>query len=177
MQFSRAKLIADRIVEKLLPFCEKIEIAGSIRRLRPECGDIDIVALPHDRNGLESELQTRCTIEKNGEDLIAATLRDGTHLDLWFARPQLTTTDMFETRTIPGNFGSVLLCRTGSKAHNIGLVEHAKRLSLRWHPHDGVFHGQDPVAAETEEAIFAALSLPFIDPTDRENFSASGHRF
>lgn len=38
--------IADDLVARLRPACERIEIAGSIRRGRPQVGDIEIVAIP-----------------------------------------------------------------------------------------------------------------------------------
>jgi DNA polymerase/3'-5' exonuclease PolX len=38
--------IAGRIVEALRPYCERIEIAGSLRREKPMVGDIEIVAIP-----------------------------------------------------------------------------------------------------------------------------------
>ena len=38
--------IANRLVELLKPHCERIEIAGSLRRKRQEVGDIEIIAIP-----------------------------------------------------------------------------------------------------------------------------------
>jgi len=40
------KPIADELVVRLKPSCERIEIAGSIRRERPLVGDIELVAIP-----------------------------------------------------------------------------------------------------------------------------------
>jgi DNA polymerase (family 10) len=168
---ARAQAIAARIIERIGPFCERIEIAGSIRRERPDVGDIDIVALANDRPAIESTIRERAHILKCGPEMILANLRDGTQLDLWFARRDLITPDLLAPRTLPANFGSVLLCRTGSKAHNIGIVEQAKRQGLRWHPHDGLFRDQEPIAATEETDILTALGLPWIEPTRREQFS------
>jgi DNA polymerase/3'-5' exonuclease PolX len=41
-----AKIIAQRIIDKMTPFCEKIEVAGSVRREKETVGDIEIVAIP-----------------------------------------------------------------------------------------------------------------------------------
>lgn len=41
-----AQQAACRLVDLLRPFCDQVEIAGSIRRQRPYCRDIDLVLLP-----------------------------------------------------------------------------------------------------------------------------------
>jgi DNA polymerase/3'-5' exonuclease PolX len=45
-QFDRAYKVAAYIETLLKPFCVRLHIAGSIRRLRPEIGDIEIVCEP-----------------------------------------------------------------------------------------------------------------------------------
>src|ERR1051326_2039897 len=37
---------ANVLVVALKPYCDRISIAGSIRRRRPECADIDLVVIP-----------------------------------------------------------------------------------------------------------------------------------
>ena len=85
-------------------------------------------------------------------------------IDLFFAYP--ATADLLEST--PGNWGSVLLCRTGSRQHNIYLVERAKSLGLVWNPYRGVLDNGRVIASETKEEIFAALKLDFIPPQNRE---------
>ena len=46
MELNKALEIANRLVELLSPFCEKINIAGSCRRGKPDVGDIEIVCSP-----------------------------------------------------------------------------------------------------------------------------------
>jgi DNA polymerase/3'-5' exonuclease PolX len=46
MPITEAKAIADEWVQNLAPFCERVEIAGSIRRGKSEVGDIEIVCKP-----------------------------------------------------------------------------------------------------------------------------------
>lgn len=46
MELKKARLIADGIVTRLRLWCERIEIAGSSRREKPEVGDIEICAIP-----------------------------------------------------------------------------------------------------------------------------------
>src|SRR5205823_12049549 len=47
LPLAQAEKHAAKILAELAPFCERIEIAGSIRRRRPTVNDIDFVALPH----------------------------------------------------------------------------------------------------------------------------------
>lgn len=51
---AKIRPIALKLVERLHPYCEKIEIAGSIRRGKPLVKDIEIVTIPkmHYQHGL-----------------------------------------------------------------------------------------------------------------------------
>lgn len=44
-----AVLIAEDLVRELAPLCERIEIAGSIRRMKYVVNDIDLVVIPRER--------------------------------------------------------------------------------------------------------------------------------
>ena len=46
MFIREAKEIADTLVTHMRPFCQRIQIAGSIRRLRQDVKDIELVAIP-----------------------------------------------------------------------------------------------------------------------------------
>lgn len=54
----KALILAEGVVNWLQPYCDKIEIAGSIRREKETVGDIEIVCQPHNRNGLDVALST-----------------------------------------------------------------------------------------------------------------------
>lgn len=171
MNYSQALRYAGAIAAELLPWCDEIAIAGSIRRERPVVNDIDLVILP--KPGKLDLIKGRCLLRghvvTDGEQnsIYRYRLSDGTELqlDLFFAR--LPQRDLLAYE--PTNFGSLLLCRTGSKEHNIFLVEHAKRMGLVWRPYAGVFDAEGKcLAAETEAEIFRALDLEFIAPPMRE---------
>jgi DNA polymerase (family X) len=170
-----AERLAYQVAAALNPFCDQIEIAGSIRRRRPHVGDIDLVVLP--KAGQLEALKERCkrntkVLTDGDQNLIVQLKTTGdepVQLDIFIAQPEAR--EMFEVT--PTNFGSLLLCRTGSKEHNIYLIEHAKRLGLVWNPYHGVF-GPDGTgrtklrASATEAEIFSALKLDFIPPEKRE---------
>ena len=46
MELSKARDIADQVIERLRPHCERVQIAGSIRRGKERVKDIEIVASP-----------------------------------------------------------------------------------------------------------------------------------
>ena len=164
MQLATGQRFAEKIASELSPFCDKIEIAGSIRRRCPVVNDIDLVILAKDKAAIKARCRRSCRVQTDGEQTFICCTENGIQIDIWFATPP--TADMFEP--LPSNWGSLLLCRTGSKGHNIYLVEHAKKQGLTWSPYAGVYDAAlKLVASESEQAIFAALQLPFKAPEER----------
>ena len=53
MILSEALPIAEKLKAELAPFCSRIEIAGSIRRKKPEVKDIEIVCVLKDANDVK----------------------------------------------------------------------------------------------------------------------------
>ncbi len=166
MQLQKAQKIADKIVEALAPYCLKIEVAGSIRRRKENVNDIDLVVVPSDFGGFISRLKQNTIPKTVGKENIIVHLRDrdSTQLDIFIAKEQEKT--LFETK--PGNWGTLLLCRTGSKEHNVFIANLAANRGMRWHPYNGLYHHNRVIAWETEEKIYEALGIPFIAPENRE---------
>lgn len=46
LPLERVEALAAKIVADLAPVCERIEVAGSVRRRRPDVGDLEIVCIP-----------------------------------------------------------------------------------------------------------------------------------
>lgn len=166
LSLSTASKIAEKIVSELAPFCDQIAIAGSIRRRRSMVNDVDLVCLS--KAGQSAALRARILANtepiSDGVQVILTRLANGVQLDVWLAAPGKK--DLFEET--PTNYGSLLLCRTGSKEHNIWLCERAKRLGFRWNPHFGVFNNGRLLASATEQSIFDVLQLDFVPPEKRE---------
>lgn len=171
MDLPYAQTCAARLITWLAPYCERIELAGSIRRGRPQCGDVDLVAIPKwdvsgDLLGAETDRRNRCAdeiyrrvkaggwvLDKAGPTYLVFTSK-GVQVDVWF--------------TDHDCFGTVLLCRTGSKEHNILLAKRARDLGGHWDPHHGVRLAGKHTRATTESDVYAALDLPYIAPEARE---------
>jgi DNA polymerase (family 10) len=72
-----------------------------------------------------------------------------------------------DLRIVPAAcFGSALLYFTGSRAHTVALRRLALAQGLRLNEY-GLFRGTERIAGETEDGIYAALSLPYLRPAER----------
>lgn len=161
---ARARRYAEQIASALQPFCTRLEIVGSIRRERPFCGDVDIVAEPRDEPALRARIVDGKEVVQNGPQNIHVRLTNGLELQVFLARPE--TKDMFATT--PSNWGSLLLCRTGSKEHNIFIAQTARANRCEWKIYEGIYRDGRLVASTSEEEIFDALHLKFVPPQKRE---------
>lgn len=163
MKLLEAQRLADRIAEELQPLCTRLEIAGSIRRQCGEVNDIDLVLIPSDPGALRDRVLRKSTVIQDGPQNLLVRMQNGFQLDIFIARP--ARADLFTTT--PSNFGSLLLCRTGSKEHNIKLASRARARGLQWKIYEGIFNGPNLVASATEQDLFAALEMDYIEPKDR----------
>ena len=66
------------------------------------------------------------------------------------------------------SYGSALQYFTGSKDHNIVTRKIAIEKGLKLSEY-GLFRGSKMVASKTEEAVYKAIGLSFIEPELREN--------
>lgn len=154
MELEKAKVIAREVVERLRPYCEKIEVAGSIRRQKPTVRDIDLVVIPRDRWKLDEALMEMGTYKMSGLR-IARIEMDSIPLDIYFATPE--------------TFATLLLIRTGSVENNIRLATLAKKRGWRLAASgDGLFNERgERIAGDSEQSIFNALGLPYQPPERR----------
>jgi DNA polymerase (family X) len=130
---------------------------GSLRRGCESCGDIDILA-----TGVEPSVMD-CFVDHDlvervlarGETKSSVLLRGGFQADL-----RLVSAD---------SRGAAMQYFTGSKAHNIALRDRAIGLGFKLNEY-GLFRieGDERVASQTEEEIYAALGLAYVPPELRE---------
>jgi len=159
-----ARRYAVGIVRQLRPYCDRIKVAGSIRRRRPFVHDIDLVILPRDLAAIKKRCEQRCQVIMNGNVNYRLVMPNGVNLDIYFATARQKT--LFETT--PTNWGSLLLCRTGSKEHNERIALAAKTQGLHWDPYRGLLDRAGTlIAGETENSIYHALGIHPLSPADR----------
>ena len=58
MELEKARAIASEVVKRLSPYCQRIEVAGSVRRKKAQVNDIDLVLIPSDLWNLHIEVFT-----------------------------------------------------------------------------------------------------------------------
>ncbi|MCH2133235.1 MAG: DNA polymerase/3'-5' exonuclease PolX [Phycisphaerales bacterium] len=145
----------------------RIAYAGSLRRGRETIGDVDLLAVTDDPDGLAEAFTTAPEVAKvlaKGGTKCSVRLERGLQVDLRMIAEEA--------------FGAGLMYFTGSKEHNVALRERAIKASQRLNeyglfPDDGESgtpqsRGIKPVAAQTEEDIYTALKLPVRPPELRE---------
>lgn len=151
---------AHSLVEFLRLHDANVELipVGSLRRGRETCGDIDILAVGG-QPGLMDALISHPHVERvlgQGDTKSSVLLRGGYQADL---------------RLVPvESRGAAMQYFTGSKAHNICVRDRAVQLGFKLNEY-GLFRVDDDsrVAGDTEEGIYRALGMDFIDPELREN--------
>lgn len=165
MNLEEASNLANQIVYSIEHLCDlgKIQVVGSIRRKRPEVRDIDIVLIPHSWmwNTIIQKLKTNWLAEvvEAGQELARLKVPTG-------ATSEPVQVDIYRAR--PETWGVLLLIRTGSVEHNIKLCSRARAMNMMLSAKEGVIKDGKVVASRTEEEIFKALGMDFVEPEKRE---------
>jgi len=154
VELERAKRIAKEVIKRLNPYCQRIEVAGSVRRRKYKVNDIDFVLIPSDLWNLNQEILKLGRVKMSGNKIMRVMV-GLVQVDLYFADEE--------------TWATLLLIRTGSKENNIRLATLAKK--KRWHlaaSGDGLFNETgERIAGETEQSIYDALGLPYQLPQGR----------
>lgn len=143
-------------IKKIFKDFDKWEIVGSYRRGVKDFKDIDILVecSPSEFREIETILQGDPNYERiiSGPDILRGKYQ-GYEFDV--------------SRTIPGEWGSFLLYRTGSAAFNIKMRGKLKAKGWALNEH-GLFDNKGKLlACETESDIFEAMGMDYVYPKDR----------
>jgi DNA polymerase/3'-5' exonuclease PolX len=186
-----AQVLALELVDLLRESCVRIEIAGSIRRQRADVADLDIVAIPQTHTRVAEDLFGQMVVDgppvsalhERCEALVAAgklsiPLNDKGHPRAW--GPQLKRATYRELpvdilSTTWECWGVALLLKTGPWEFSKRLV--TRRSDGGACPRDLIFRESrvrrrdthEVLETPTEEAVFAALGLEYVQPERRFN--------
>ncbi len=158
---ARALAVARHLAETLRARgdVDRIEIAGSLRRMRETVKDVDLLVTSRaPARVLETfvTLPSVAAVTARGPTRVSVRHQAGLAVDLRVVEPEA--------------FGAALQYFTGSREHNVRTREIASRRGRRLSEY-GVFDERtgQRVAGLTEEDVYAAIGLPWIPPELREN--------
>ena len=131
----------------------RIQLCGSARRGKKQCGDLDIVFQDNENGDFKAWLLETFGTKKNGKPQTTV-LYNGVQVEFYEA-----TQD---------SWGTCTLMWTGSKWSNIKLRKAAKARDLKLSQH-GLFDkdGNNLAAGKSEEQVFALLGFDYVEPQKR----------
>jgi DNA polymerase (family 10) len=142
-----------------LPITDRVQLAGSARRMTETVKDLDIIATAGDPAALARAAAALPQIEQAstpGENAVRMRTHTGLNVDLRIAEPD--------------QFGNLLQHLTGSKQHNMALRDLAVRRGLHISEY-GITDERTGVShrAATEAEVYAWLGMDYIEPELRED--------
>lgn len=171
MQLEKAKAIAERVLAILEPFCERIVIAGSIRRQKPEVRDIELLAIPKYVEGadmLDARIRSMVYYEMLGYRLNKLGRKTyGAKNKLLVHVPSGIGIDLFSTTA--ECWPVALFVRTGGKVTNQQVSMAALRKGWQFHAYGRGFTTPDgEIVCHSEHDIFKAVGWPYKEPWERQ---------
>jgi len=166
MNYHEIKAIADRIVAELNPCCDRCCIAGSIRRKKVECKDIEIVIIPKSSELIKLVAIVDKWQKVKGEATGKYTQRilpEGIKLDLFIANND--------------NWGLIFAIRTGSAdfSHKVLACGWKKKgytsvngiLYKTINPCESDLDLSNPIFVREEKDLFDLIEVEYIEPEQR----------
>ncbi len=157
----RAYPLAQQIIAtlKAIPGVVAVEPAGSLRRMRPTIGDLDILVAASESAPVMDAFIHLPGVRRvlgQGETKSSIEFEDGIRAQVWVHPPE--------------RFGTALQYATGSKDHNVALRQLAleQGFSLSEHALTRLDNGEEILCAREEE-VYQHLGLPWIPPELRED--------
>lgn len=152
--------LGEELVESLRahPAADRVELAGSARRMTETCKDLDIIATSHRPQELSQglcDLPLVLDVKAAGERGARVLTHSGVAVELRVVAPE--------------QFGNLLQHLTGSKQHNVAVREYAVKRKL----HVSEYGVEDERTGDThlcatEEEVYETLGLAYIEPELRE---------
>jgi DNA polymerase (family 10) len=136
---------------------KKAEAAGSFRRRKETIGDLDILVICSKAETVMEKFTAYSEVREvvgSGPTKSTVVLKSGLQVDV---------------RVVPQeSSGAAMVYFTGSKAHNIAIRKIGVKKKLKVNEY-GVFKGNKSMAGKTEEDVYTALGLAYIEPELRED--------
>ena len=151
----KVREIQDKL--KSLKEVERVDTAGSVRRRKETVGDVDFLVISRKPSKVMDFFVSLPGVVKiwgKGTTKASVRTKDGFDMDIRVVSKR--------------SYGSALQYFTGSKEHNIITRRIAMDKGLKLSEY-GLFRGRKMIASETEEGIYKAIGLKWVEPELREN--------
>lgn len=171
MKLDQAQKIAEELAKLLEPACERVQVAGSIRRRKPEPHDIELLVIPQFLSGIDQlDLMLKMLVmghvlglrrNKRGAATYGQLNKLMVHL------PSGIGVDVFSTSA--ENWPNALVVRTGGKETNQAIATAALKKGWGWHAYGRGFRTADggEFICRSERDVFQAVGLPYLEPWER----------
>jgi DNA polymerase/3'-5' exonuclease PolX len=170
MEWKLVKKIADRLIEQVTPFSERVEIVGSVRRMKSEPGDLELLCIP--KRVAVGQLQLfdapitgpmQELVEiVNSYEKVRGDIKTGKYCQR--VLPEGLKLDFFTATK--DNWGYLSCIRTGSSNFSTMVASRWKELGYKgqdgYLTKDGVI-----IPAHEEEELFELLKLKWVEPKFR----------
>ena len=143
---------------RAVPGVQAVGMGGSLRRMRAMVGDVDVLVAAEDSIPVITAFTGRPDVARvlgKGETKASVEFTHGIQAQVW-VHP-------------PAHWGTALQYATGSKDHNVRLRELAQKRGLSLSEHSLTRSDGNEIFCADEQAVYAALGLPWIPPELRED--------
>jgi len=173
MELEKAKAIAENIKAVLESSCQRIVIAGSIRRQKPDVGDIELLCIPIYIAGVDIlDARIKALIRFNmlgyrlnklGRKVYGPKNKLLTHL------PSGIGVDIFSTDE--ECWPVALVVRTGGKVSNMRIATAALKQGYRFHAYGrGFSTPSGEIVCHSEREVFGVVGLSYLEPWKRDGW-------
>jgi DNA polymerase/3'-5' exonuclease PolX len=182
-ELGQALMIGQEIKWHMEMACTRIEIVGSVRRAKPDVGDIELMYI-----GRSKEMPVQgdmfASAETNLADLAIENMIShgvlekrvnavgrtayGPQIKLMRHVKSGLPVDLFAATDL--NWWNYLVCRTGPAESNTRIACEARARGWKWTPYGAGFESLDGArsrAVASEREVFEFVGLPYLNPKDR----------
>ena len=177
-----AVAVARELVDAIQPHCERLVVAGSLRRRKRTIGDVEIIYMTRidvrpagddlfrteqvriaeeaiqrleEAQVLVRRLNTRGNETYGPKNKLMVHVASGMPVDLFAA-----TDDVWH---------NYLVCRTGGVQNNIRIAQAAQAMGWKWNPYGvGFSRPGDVHQVNSEREVFDFVGLDYVEPWERE---------
>lgn len=168
----QAEAVGNYLVQELGPACDRITVAGSVRRRKPMVGDIELLCVPAGDGLFQLDRLDQAVQELMGRGILAFRLNKlgnrtyGRLNKLLIHVSSAIPVDIFSASM--ENYGMALFVRTGSAEFNVKAMARLKALGTPGHAYGGIT-GPDgrEIPCPDEQTVFRHLGWRYLEPWQR----------